>query len=345
MASYPVNNNSSVRDHNYQPSFWRRSCIVRPIPKGKKVYFVLLQFILYETVSYSSELYLSQRFSSYLISSDRLSDRSVPSIFLILRSLHLLFCLPMGFLADKYYGRTKVLVNSWIFLFATQCILTIHIALFEVYLYLPSVAFIVLTILVITVHAIALAGVHVNLIPYGVDQLAGAFGDELSSYFHCYYWCRSAGVFFVSTVSTILIGFINAGYVLLIATVSCTLAVVINVVGTGWFVKAGKVGNPLLLIYRVLRYSLTAQQPAERSAFSYDGRPEPSRIDLAKRTHHGCFEDEKVEDVKVFLRILGILSSLLGFFCVSFLVRKLTNVYLASIIICYVAICMYLLHM
>ena len=329
MANHPVNN-SSARDHNYQPSFWRRSCVVRPIPKGKKVYFVLLQFILYETVSYSSELYLSQRFSSYLISSNRLSDdKSVPSIFLILRSLHLLFCLPMGFLADKYYGRTKVLVNSWIFLFATQCVLTMHIALFEAYLYdyLPSVAFIVLSIMVITVHAISLAGVHVNLIPYGVDQLVGAFGDELSSYFHCYYWCRSAGVFFVSTVSTLLLGFINAGYVLLIATVSCTLAVVINLVGTGWFVRAEKVGNPMLLIYRVLRYSLTAQRPAVRSAFSYDGRPEPSRIDLAKRTHHGRFEDEKVEDVKVFLRILGILSSLLGFFCVSFLVRKLTNAY------------------
>ena len=314
---------ATLRDHNYQESFWRRSCIVRPIPSGKKVYFVLLQFILYETVSYSSELYLSQKFSSYLTARGRLSDdKSVPSIFLILRSLHLLFCLPMGFLADKYYGRTKVLVNSWIFLFATQCVFTMHIALFEAYPYdyLPSVAFIVMTVLVISVHAIALAGIHVNLIPYGVDQLAGAFGDELSSYFHCYYWCRSAGVFFVSTVSTFLLGFVNAGYILLIATISCALAVVINLVGIGWFVKAGKVGNPLLLIYHVLRYSLTAQRPDERSAFSYDGRPEPSRIDLAKRTHHGRFEDEKVEDVKVFLRILGILSSLVGFFCVSFLV-------------------------
>lgn len=323
MAAYLRKYGGFIRDHNYQASFLRRSCTVRPIPSGKRVYFVLLQFILYEIVSYSSELYLSQKFSSYLIANDHLSnEKSVPSVFLILRSLHLLFCLPMGFLADKYFGRTKVLVYSWIFLFATQCVFTIHITLFETYLYhyLSNAAFIVVTVLIVSVHAAALAGIHVNLISYGVDQLVRAFADELSSYFHCYYWCRSGGVFFVSTVSTFLLAFVNAGYILLIATVSCTLAVVINLVGTGWFVKAEKVGNPLLLIYRVLRYSLTAQRPVERSAFSYDGRPEPSRIDLAKITHHGCFEDEKVEDVKVFLRILGILSSLLGFFCVSFLV-------------------------
>jgi len=71
--------------------------------------------------------------------------------------------------------------------------------------------------------------------------------------------------------------------------------------------------NPLLLIYDVLKYAVTAKRPVVRTAFSYDGRPKPSRIDLAKETHFGNFPDEQVEDVKTFLRIVVFLISLLGF--------------------------------
>lgn len=320
------------REYSYQRSFCIRSCVVRPMPKGIKVYLVLLQFVLYEIASYSTELYLSSRFSLFLISQryrkqymdtdDKEVPEEVPSIFLALRSLHLIFCLPMGFFADKYYGRTKVLVYSWILVFVIECIFTMHVTLFEVYIseYLNNSCYIALTVVIIALHAAGLAGVHVNLISYGVDQLVGAFADELSSYFHWYYWCRSAGVFIVCTCGTYILVTFNSGYVLLIATVSCGVAVVTNLLGTGWFFRAEKVGNPLLLIYRVLRYATTAKPPGQRSAFSYDDRPEPSRIDLVKETHHGYIKDEKVEDVKIFLRILGILFSLLGFFCVSFLV-------------------------
>ena len=319
------------REENYQRSFYRRSCVVRPMPQGVKVYLVLLQFILYEITSYSTELYLAHRFSPFLIEhryrkqykdpDDTEVPGEVPSVFLVLRSLHLILCLPMGFLADKYYGRAKVLVWSWVLLFITECLFTIHGTLFEVDVeYLNNAGYIAITVLIIMVHAAGLAGVHVNLISYGVDQLVGAFADELSSYFHWYYWCRSAGVFIVCTFGTYILAFNNSGYVLLLATAACTIAVVTNWVGAKWFVRAEKVGNPLLLIYHVLRYAATAKPPGERSAFSYDDRTEPSRIDLVKETHHGPIKDEKVEDVKIFLRILGILFSLLGFFCVYFLV-------------------------
>ena len=100
---------------------------------------------------------------------------------------------------------------------------------------------------------------------------------------------------------------------------------VTNLVGIGWFTRAEKVGNPLLLISCVLKYAAIAKPPGERSVFSYDGRLELSRVHFVKETHHGYIKDEKVEDVKMFLRILKILFSLLGFFCVSFLV-SLENV-------------------
>ena len=336
MAETDQENNDILvnhsREENYQRSFYRRSCVLRPMPQGIKVYFVLLQFILYEIMSYSTELYLAQRFSPFLIThryrhqymdaDDTEIPGEVPAVFVALRSLHLMFCLPMGFLADKYYGRAKVLEWSWILLFITLCLFTMHATLFEVYVadYINNAGYIAIIVLIIVAHAAGLAGVHVNLISYGVDQLVGAFADELSSYFHWYYWCRSVGVFIVCTVGTYILAFYNPGYVFLLATTACTIAVVTNLVGAKWFIRAEKVGNPLLLIYCVLRYAVTAKPPGERSAFSYDDRLEPSRIDLVKKTHHGPIKDEKVEDVKIFLRILGILFSLVGFFCVYFLV-------------------------
>ena len=317
----------NYREYNYQRSFWRRSCIVRPMPRGKRVYLVLLQFILLEIVSYTTELYLINRWVPYL-TVQKWKDSTISvqlpllSLFLLLRSLHFLFCLPMGFLADKYFGRAKVLICSWLLLFIIQCLFTMHVTMFESdsAQYLSGVGYVTITVVICAIHAVGLAGVHVNLIPYGVDQLTGAFADELSSYFHWYYWCRYVGIFFVNTFNTILLSFVNAGFIHLIATVSCTIALVINLLGRGWFTKAGTIGNPISLIFRVLKYAATAKKSVERSAFSYDGRPEPSRLDLVKRTHFGCINDEKVEDVKIFFRILGILFSLIGFFCVSVLV-------------------------
>jgi len=95
---------------------------------------------------------------------------------------------------------------------------------------------------------------------------------------------------------------------------------VTNFIANKWFMKTSKCTNPVLLIYRVLRYTAMKSKPAERSAFSYDDRPEPSRIDFAKKTHCGIFDDEQVEDVKTFLRILVVIFSLLGFLCVYSLV-------------------------
>ena len=132
-------------------------------------------------------------------------------------------------------------------------------------IFISNAVFIVSTVLICAMHAAGLAGVHVNLVPYayGMDQLPGTFAEELSSYFHWYYWCTSAGVFFISIFSIYLLGAINASYVLLVATVSYTVALVINFIGMGSFSKADKVGNSLLLIFRVVSYAAIAKKPVE----------------------------------------------------------------------------------
>ena len=311
-------------ESNYPSSLLRRSLFFRPLPQGKKVFLVLVQFIMLNIIEAVSEIY----FQVLLLFNFHVEGTKTLPIFISIKSLPLLLCLPMGFIADRYFGRAKVLYYSWILLFVMHCTITFYIIM--VISHAPTsndqLQHIIVLIISILGKAIGLAGIRVNLIPFGVDQMGAASSDQLSSYFHWYYWSRNAGLFIAYSVVILTIPNLISHYfrivVLLLPCVAAAAGTVINICGDAWFVKKDKVGNPLLLIYHVLSYAMSVRRPIHRSAFSYDGRPIPSRIDLAKETHFGKFRDEQVEDVKTFLRILIMLISLVGFLCVYGLVSR-----------------------
>ena len=318
----------ATQESNYPKSFLRRSLIFRPLPQGKRVFSVLVQFILLNISEGISEVYLQVLLTFNFKHTN--GTKAIP-IFISLRSLSLLLCLPMGFIADRYFGRAKVLYYSWILLFVTHCSVAFYISM--IILHAPSKhtlwQYIIVFIIVQLYKSISLVGIRVNLIPFGVDQMGAASSDQLSSYFHWYYWSRTVGQFFAYSIGILLIPPIYDHFhvviiMLLLSCITSAAGTVINMCGYAWFVKKEKVaiGNPILLIYRVLSYAASVRRPLYRSAFSYDGRPKPSRIDLAKETHFGKFRDEKVEDVKTFLRILVMLISLTGFLCVYGLVSN-----------------------
>ena len=290
-----------------------RSTFLRPLPQGRRVYCVLLQLTLLNIIGDIVQIFVQ------LVIYKLFKDNLVESIsgFKLFESVHLMLCLPMGFIADRYFGRAKVLYYSWILLFVAQLIFAVFYGITPFVSLKVQIFCYVSLIFAFLIHSFAIAGVRVNLIPFGVDQMRTASSDELSSYFHWFYWCRNAGSFFVYSVGVSLVVSAKPAVLsLLVSSIAAAIGVVINILGYKWFIKREKVGNPLLLIYRVLRYAMTAKRPAERSAFSFDDRPEPSRIDLAKQTHYGIFRDEQVEDVKTFLRILVFFVALVGFFCV-----------------------------
>ena len=309
-------------ESNYPNSLLRRSLFFRPLPQGKKVFLVLVQFILLNMIEAVNEVY----FLTLLVVNFHIEEAKTISIFVSITSLPLLLCLPMGFIADRYFGRAKVLYYSWILLFVIQCAIASYVSIMVQYgpTNNEQLQYIIVLIVISTLgQSIGLAGVRVNLIPFGVDQMGAASSDQLSSYFHWYYWSRNAGIFIGYSVVNILALPIAVHIVIVLLLVPCVAAAagtIINICGDAWFVKKQRVGNPLLLIYRVLSYTVSVRRPMHRSAFSYDGRPKPSRIDLAKETHFGKFRDEQVEDVKTFLRILLMLISLVGFLCVYGLV-------------------------
>jgi len=297
-------------DHNPK-SLCKRSLFYRPLPQGRRIYLVLFQTILVANLRAVSDLFFQGFVAKYCGSQH-------PLKFIAFSSFPLLLTLPMGFIADRYFGRAKVTYYSWIILSVSHLMFVLH----SVITPYTEIGAILVAIFGLLVAAISLAGIWVNILPFGVDQMRTASSDELSSFFHWHYWCWNLGLLFA---------FSFGGYVVksqgklsfLPYSVSSAVAILgttTNIAAYNWFIKREKVGNPLLLIYRVLRYAMTAKRPVERSAFSFDDRPEPSRIDLAKQTHYGTFRDEKVEDVKTFLRILVFIALLFGYLCVLSLV-------------------------
>ncbi len=61
----------------------------------------------------------------------------------------------------------------------------------------------------------------------------------------------------------------------------------------------------------VLKFAVKNEKPIRRSAFTYCEDEQPSRIDLGKSKYGGPFTNEEVEDVKTFLRMLLVISSII----------------------------------
>ena len=303
------------QDGGYSQSLCSHYQLSRPMPQGKRVYITLLQFILLNVLQATNVMFFQLLLVRYFEDS---GATVVPTTILFI-SFPLLLCLPMGFIADRYFGRAKVLYYSWIFLFLAQLLIA-YFFIIDALGYIHDKSLLYISFIGVIVNSVSIAGIRVNLIPFGVDQMKAASSDELSSYFYWYYWCRNAGQFVAYSIGGSLLSSTSDVTVFLISCTAAAAGTIINILNYNWFVKVQNVSNPLLLVYQVLKCAATAKRPVSRTAFSYDGRPEPSRIDLAKVTHHGTFRDEEVEDVKTFLRIIVFLISLIGFLCVQSLV-------------------------
>ena len=303
------------QDGGYSQSLCSHYQLSRPMPQGKRVYITLLQFILLNVLQATNVMF----FQLLLVRYFEDSGATVVPTTILFTSFPLLLCLPMGFIADRYFGRAKVLYYSWIFLFLAQLLIA-YFFIIDALGYIHDKNLLYISFIGVIVNSVSIAGIRVNLIPFGVDQMKAASSDQLSSYFYWYYWCRNAGQFVAYSIGGSLLSSTSNVTVFLISCTAAAAGTIINILNYNWFVRVQNVSNPLLLVYQVLKCAATAKRPVSRTAFSYDGRPEPSRIDLAKVTHHGTFRDEEVEDVKTFLRIVVFLISLIGFLCVQSLV-------------------------
>ena len=191
---------------------------------------------------------------------------------------------PIALVADIYLGRYKVIQYSirllWIAVIASNTIIALQ------YYAVKNAATSTILIVFTTIGVAGSAGIIVNTLQFGIDQLfmlASTIGLILKSCLNRY---------------------ISLSYFVL--TLSCTLSILSDCCFSHWLVKEPVTSNPLKLIYQVLKYAVKNKYPRLRSAFTYWEDKPYSRIDLGKNKYGGPFTIEQVEDVKTFFRILAV---------------------------------------
>ena len=222
-----------------------------------------------------------------------------------------------GFLADVYFGRHKMIRAGLWLLWVANAILAVSFSL-QTYTP-PALTRFTIPILALIVIGGGTVSLHVNLIPFGVDQLEGESADKVSSYFYWYFWATNIGsllAFFCIVVLTKLFpaGVVIDAMVPLTSAIVLTVAIGLHVAFANWFEIDNQTKNPLRLVAKVLWYAATVKRtsPQRRRAFRYGELP-PPRIDLAKIEYDGIYTHEQVEDVKIFCLILLLNVSLGGF--------------------------------
>ena len=209
---------------------------------------------------------------------------------------------PIALVADIYLGRYKVIQYSmrllWIAVTASNTIIAL-----QYYLVKNATTSTILTVFS-TIGVAGSAGIIVNSLQFGIDQLTDASSSEITSYISWYSWNFMLGCTTGVIFRNCLTRYISLSYFVL--PLSCTLSILSDCCFSHWLVKEPVTNNPLKLIYQVLKYAVKNKYPRLRSAFTYWEDKPYSRIDLGKNKYGGPFTIEQVEDVKTFFRILAV---------------------------------------
>ena len=209
---------------------------------------------------------------------------------------------PIVLVADLYLGRYKVIQYSmrllWIAVIASNTIIAL-----QYYVVKNAATSSILTVFT-AIGVAGSAGIIVNSLQFGIDQLADASSSEITSYISWYTWnftlaCTTGAIF-----TNCLNRYISLSYFVL--PLSCTLSILSDCCFNHCLVKEPVTSNPLKLIHQVLKYAVKNKYPRLRSAFTYWEDKPYSRIDLGKNKYGGPFTIEQVEDVKTFFRILAV---------------------------------------
>ena len=244
----------------------------------------------------------------------------------------------LGWLSDVYFTRYKVIRLAFIIMIlaSLDCVLATLVVVLDISLAYDKVALI--TIMVVATPGVlamllSLGLFEANAIQFGMDQLLESSSDQLSSFIHWYYWSSYVGHFILFLLPAGIV-IINSSYTRVTTTkypiddymitrlIFCVVLLQLILATVGLFVlirykkklnieKPGH--NPLVLIYKVVKYAWKHTFPENRSAFTYWENEIPPRIDLGKNKYGGPFTTEEVEDTKSFFRILLLLFSLLGY--------------------------------
>jgi len=285
-------------------------------PKGAKAYWIL--FIAFLFFSYQQNgLYQLMKFAKPSLS--KLDPwQHVAVVALINEACPKLLYPLAGWLADAKFGRYQVLCAGICMTWLASIIILLLSVLRESFHWILTPV----QAIVAVVYAFSAAGTalfHANLIPFGIDQMEDCSSEEMSSFIHWYYWARNInfGVLIVSSFSCAN----THGYdkwVSLSEVSLLTLAVSVMFVFSKDWITDSVIYNPIKMVQVVTAYVIKHSKPiGYRSAYTYLSDIRPFRSDFAKKSYGGTFEDDVVEEVVTFWRLM-IFSIPVGIFCILF---------------------------
>ena len=206
-----------------------------------------------------------------------------------------------GWIADSWTGRYRLIVLSIVTQLAT-CVVQ-NTALILPY---PNVTAKLQSIAVVS-NFFAFALFQASCLPFTLDQMMGASGDELSAAVDWWVWSQFSQGFLRSlihcTKQTLAVFYINV----FIYTASIAFCLASLLLFKHWLVTEPQITNPIKQVIMVLNYARKNKYPSNRSALTYWEEEFPSRIDLGKDKYGGPFTEEEVENVKTFFRIIPLI--------------------------------------
>ena len=248
----------------------------------------------------------------------------------------------LGWLADVYFTRYKFVKYSFIGMI-TGCILMCACATAALKVSEPKdhihSYFLALGGLSLVICLVSSGMFESTAIQFGMDQMLEESSDKLSCFIHWYFWSSFLGklaltllmigglVYYSDCVISADIDTIHQDFHIYEITAANILIILMSALqlltalfGLFYLIHSKKHlnidrtgDNPIILLYKVLKYAWTHKYPEHRSAFTYWEEDIPKRIDLGKNKYGGPFTTEEVEDTKTFMNILLLLFSLLGF--------------------------------
>ena len=204
-------------------------------------------------------------------------------------------------LADVYFKRYKIIQWSIIIMWISSLLLTTSFVLEEIVTFTNYYQLVLLLFL-----GIGYGTFLANIIQFGMDQLTDASMNEILSFINWYVWTYVSSALvtnFTSKCSSSQYKFIAP----LILCVALSIVAVSLFLCNNVLIKEPVTQNPFRLIHRVVKYALKHNYARRRSAFTYCEDELPSRLDFGKSKYGGPFTTEQVEDVKTFLRALGLI--------------------------------------
>ncbi len=231
-----------------------------------------------------------------------------------------------GWLADAKLGRYKVMRYSlwliWAGSFFLILIAILKYVLVSLYDIKGNIHYYLLPFLVViyALNAVGFAGYHVNVIPFGIDQMEDQSGENICAFIHWYYWTRNFnfGIIVQFAIESLPYychkslrqdhqdGLDLINHVIQMAFL--TAALCLDFLFSSKLKKDLKIHDPVKKVKDVSVFIARHDQLVGRRmahTFVYD--TPPVRSDFAKKSYGGPYEEDVVEDVTAFWRIVAFL--------------------------------------